>query len=646
VDKEAIYDDFLKSLRVALTNTSVYFKEHPLFLKAIGELKANTDKLLVISDKILIGITKEAILIGEDQVKDSNLTKNLADFFHLRKIKSLEIKKNVTVEDLIVCLSSVNISPSKIAIQGGVANIIKKVGVLNIVISDLDYSQLLQADGTEYKDMWMFLLGDSLKSDNSNRIKELADNFEKVLKKMKLEELLNDKEVGILINNFFAYLKKIDKERFLSCAQDLTKVILKAKALPKKENLELIKSIFGHIEPEDISEILAKIIEGNDNIDDVNFSLFSTLFGSKEHSKIASNLAKNFDAKGFLGKNPQTIIRMRELFSMEGNPFIVEIYRKNLSFLIDGVRFGKGFNFDKNILKRNYQLVLLDLFNLEFNNNEVLAILDVILARLKESLNENDLKFVKDFIELVHNKNNNSAKENEYFKAIQEKISGFVEQAVFAKDSLANLEWFIGLMTSSTQDYKFYLEKIFKEEKISSTTLKLFFKFFPDKISSFYASLERESFNVDFLKKIMNSLVGIKKEICLDIFKRIYNISNNYLRLEVLKRMHNLALVDAAFLASIIKKENFFQRKAALMALVNNPESRKKIAGELLAITNPFGIRTKTICENLHLINEVPFKEAQPYLTALTKYRFFWNRTIRKIAGNIINEIESMIKPN
>ena len=49
-DKNNIYNDFLKGFWVALTNTSVYFKEHPFFAKSVENLKKNIDELLLSVD--------------------------------------------------------------------------------------------------------------------------------------------------------------------------------------------------------------------------------------------------------------------------------------------------------------------------------------------------------------------------------------------------------------------------------------------------------------------------------------------------------------------------------------------------------------------------------------------------------------------
>ena len=75
-----VFNEFLKSLRVALTNTSVYFKEHPLYIKAINDLKVAVDKVFPQFNPIIIGVTQRALMFAGEYLPDTQLTESLTEF--------------------------------------------------------------------------------------------------------------------------------------------------------------------------------------------------------------------------------------------------------------------------------------------------------------------------------------------------------------------------------------------------------------------------------------------------------------------------------------------------------------------------------------------------------------------------------------
>jgi hypothetical protein len=56
MDVNEKYSDFLKSLRIAVANSSVYFKEHPVFIKSVQQLKTKIDDILTFASSIKINI--------------------------------------------------------------------------------------------------------------------------------------------------------------------------------------------------------------------------------------------------------------------------------------------------------------------------------------------------------------------------------------------------------------------------------------------------------------------------------------------------------------------------------------------------------------------------------------------------------------
>ncbi|MBN3040621.1 MAG: hypothetical protein JW867_05795 [Candidatus Omnitrophica bacterium] len=641
-EKEFAYDEFLKSMRVALTNTSVYFKEHPLYIKAVKEFKDNIEKILPILNPIVIGITQHSLLFDNEYLKDNQLTRSIAEFFHLRKVKSIEFKEDVSTEDLNIFLSSANLSSREIISRGGLNNILSQAVLNSISVRDLDYSRLLKSDGVDYKDMWLYLLRDSIRERDHERIKELADNFERALTKLTIEDILTDKETSILINNFFVYLKDIDQDRFLKCANDLSKTVLKAKKVPENSNYDSLKKIFGSLSAENLSQILLLNLESEKKLDNLSFDLFSKLIDQHKHTDISSLLADKFRRKENLISNPHLILKMRSMFSNLGNPFVVEVYRRNLSFLLEGVSLGKGFSFDYDYLNENYRYFLLEIFNTEINPEHVLTLTDCIVEELDKALTDKNPKFIKNFIDILDKKLLNLPADDHLAIEIQNKVSSFAEQIIFSREYSYCASLLYKIAISSSKDPSYYLDQIFTKQNISEHTFRLFFKFFPGQVGTFYKFLEKEEFNSQTQKKIIDFLDRIDPGFASGIARHIFLYSSNYIKQELLQKMIDSSLFDEELVFSIIKnkKGNYFQRRQALKVINKYERSRKTAPGLLLDIKNPLGLRTKTIYMNLQLIKDVPMAEAQPYLQSIIGYRFFWNRRIRVLAKEILKKLD------
>ena len=204
MDKNEVCQSFLKRLQVAVSNASIYFKEHPVFMKSVEDLKSKTDSFLTIVGPLKITVTANSLIFGDKELKGARSYKEFVEFLHTRKVKNIEIKEGISVDELISFAMNVNLSSKDILSQGGLAVILKKQNVAHILIGDLDYSRLLEEEGEEYKDVWLYLLKTSLEKSDCKKIDELANKFEKLLKKLKLKDLADDENAK---DNIIKFLK-------------------------------------------------------------------------------------------------------------------------------------------------------------------------------------------------------------------------------------------------------------------------------------------------------------------------------------------------------------------------------------------------------------------------------------------------------
>lgn len=141
---------------------------------------------------------------------------------------------------------------------------------------------------------------------------------------------------------------------------------------------------------------------------------------------------------------------------------------------------------------------------------------------------------------------------------------------------------------------------------------------------------------VEFMEEIIKNLKSTKLAAIYKIYKDIYSFSNEFIKIEVLKAMRDLAEYDAEFLFGILERENVYLKKEALFILIRDESVKKRVAGALLSIPNFFGIKNKVVLENLKLIEELGLKEATEHLVILSKKIFFWDWKVKTQAKVIL----------
>ena len=638
VEKNETYDNFLKSFRIAMTNASVYFKGHPLFVKSIDNLRNHISELLLLMNPLRMGIAPDSLSFGKDCLKGSRLYEEIATFFHHRKVKVITFREGINNEELISFLDSANLSPKDILFKGGLNNILEEADLGYITVEDLDYSQLLKDEGEEYGDIWLFLLKKSLKKDDSERINALANDFKKVLKKLQLQDLVENKEIRESISELFAYLKYKDANKFSQCSKELTKSVLKDGDQLNEGQIQKFKDLLKDVDTKGISDALLEQFQDSDKINPLSLNLFSKLLDRDKREGVTIFLTGRLEKEDQLKKDPKVVSGMKELISsLDFSSHESKMYYDNLSAILADTALGGGLRFNRDQVVENYRLVLLDLFVLELSSERLEAVLDVILGQLDKALEISDLKYIENFKKALAEKKE-ALDFKSIFTAANKKISAFVEEAIFNESYALDLEFLMDMIDTSSREVGFYFDRIFKEGRVSSYILKLFFKLFPNQLPLFCVYLDKMAADLRFIEELMKSLAAIKPDLSLEILKHIFSSANNFVKIKVLEKMEELGVDDKGFLFSVINKGEFLQRKQALSFLVKNHPSRSEAAQILLAIPNFFGLKSKLIEENLRLVGEVPFPEASAYLTVLSKYRFFWNRKIRIKAKEILKK--------
>ncbi|MCX5702277.1 MAG: hypothetical protein NTW64_04815 [Candidatus Omnitrophica bacterium] len=638
MNKEEALKDFVAGFRIAVYNGSAYSRTHPLYLKSLLNFKEKIDVLFNFLDCVKVNFTPRSLFI--DGVVWDKLSSyiELGQLFHQRKIEGVEIKRGVTLEELTDFVNEVSKPKKEILRAGGVRDILKKKGILHILVDELNYAQLLEGEGEEALDIWVYKFRDASKKQDAARIKELSDNFGGIIGKFKAQSLLEDKELSQEICNFLNYLRDNQKEAFTRCSSDMFEWLLKYKELLKDENIDKVKPFFVNLNEEDLAGLLWNQILSNANFDTLSFKLFSQITGEVKHGKISSTLESKTAQKMLLKDHPEAVMRIQALLFAPGNEIVPDVYRNTLSSMLEGISFEKEFFFDHNFLNTCYHFVLAELLNKEKNEEPLSLIAKTISHEWSGIVGSMNLEYLKQLLEIVKLIKKEKPSYSFIFEELDRHISEYIESLVWEEDDQLDLKYFVDYLEKPSFKSDFYLAKIFEEKKAGPYALGLFLRFFPDTLPFFYQCLEQGKIDIEFTTKIIESLKILNSPMTLEILKNIFLFANEFEKVQVLRAMGGLSEIDAEFLFSILSKGDFALKEEALTVLAKDESKKKEAIRMLLSIPNFFGIENDLLMENIMIIENIRLKEASSYLVSFSKKRFFWNRDIKDKAMQVLKK--------
>ncbi len=637
MDKEEALKEFFKGLKVSLKNASLYFNQHPLFLKSLEEVKENIDILLNFSSPIRINFTPNSLLVDGEIFEGDKVSEELAEIFHSRKIKSLQIKKGIAVEELVAFLTSAQLPPRDILRKGGLNQILDKESIPHLSVEELDYSPLLKDEGEEVEDVWVHLFQEAIEAEDYQRINEFVENFENIIGRFELKDLLEDKELQENIAKFLTHLKDRDKDKLRKCLKDLLKSLVRSKDTLSEASIEKLRVFFADKDVDDIAYALMEEIVTDEQFDSLSFNLFSLLLDKEKHRGVAVSLADIFrERESALSDDIRE--KIKEVLTDPSSPDVSEIYRKSLASFLKDISLEGEFAFDRGLLHKNYRYILLSLFDTAEKKEEMSSLLERISDDWEAVTKDRDFEYLKELMNFLEARKEDLSSEP-YFEKLDKQISLFIESTLLDERMSPDIEYFIGSLKESHSGHEVYLEKIFNENKISPLILRLFSRFFPDQYPLFQEGLRAKFSHPAFMHRIMESLKTVDTPLSLNSLKYIFSSGSPPVRLKAIKAMQHLSVMDEDFLYSILKQEDWPLKKEALLVLKREPKAEKKAADMLLSIPSPFGLKNKILEENIKIVEETGLGEARDHLLRLSKKRFFWNKNLRKKALGAMGKI-------
>ncbi|MGB6864620.1 MAG: hypothetical protein WBE11_02940, partial [Candidatus Aminicenantaceae bacterium] len=426
MNKEETLKDFLNTLKTSFKNASIYGADHPAFSNSIVRLKQRIEMLFKFFIPIALGFTSRSVYMDGRFWEKGQLFLELAKIFHFRKLKSIEIQEGITADELVYFITRLSISPRDVIKNGGPNKILEEEELQHLNFEELDYSELLKGTGEEIKEIWLALLQEALETKDDQKILELADTFEKVIRAYELEEITESDDGVEAMSEFFRYLENLEPEKFQDCAKEFVRTIMRHKKILTDPETGKLKKIAQNFKEKDLASTIWEEILTDENFDSLNFNIFSTIIKQDKQESVSHFMANIFRKSEPLRSNPKITNKMDELLSDSSSPMISEIYRNTLATLLKEISFKEELSFREDVLCMNYRFMLLNLIEREKSTDELMALLKMIFEEWENISEQKDYECLKAVYDILKTKKEKLSNDPDY-KKMNNKIVNFIE---------------------------------------------------------------------------------------------------------------------------------------------------------------------------------------------------------------------------
>jgi hypothetical protein len=636
-DKDELIRSMTRAMRVAFKMASMYNADHPAFKSSVNELMALLDALFLHISPIAIGFSPHALLIDGRFWEGERTYRDLAQLFHFRKIKRLEIRPGLPHAEFMRFASKFMLPVKLFIKEGGAQAIIKRENVIHIAADTLDYSVLLQGEGEEIKDIWPYLLMEAVEEKDDGKLEQLAGSFGKVVGKFNTEDLIQNEELHKNFAKFFQYLKTTSEEKHRTCAKQLLKSIVSARKTPTEAKFENLKLLISDLSEQDLGSTLWEEIIGNDKFDSLSFSIFSRIIDKERHKKISTSLHALFLADDPQNRRAETESKIRVLLSGVSSQLHSEIYRQTLSNLLNEIAFDKKLVLDHALLQRNYRFLLLVLLSQEDQKETAAAEIGRVAEEWERIVLEADFEFLLDYYGVLQDRRAVLAGEPAHEGALRS-IAEHVEGCLLRGETHVGLDVFIEKLGRSLYDWDAYEATLLKDRIVTPSLLRACFRFFSDDAEALFAGLKKKRSDAEFLGKVADALKSVDAPWSLAALKKVYAVGDPGVKVKALQAMQGLTEYDEAFLFPVLEKRDELIQAEALVLLRRGERTKHVAYRKLFGLQSPYGLRNKRLLRNLRIVERYDLRDARPYIEPLAERKDVWNRKVRQEAGRLLEK--------
>lgn len=630
------YHKFFKLLKVAFTNGTFYKENHPKFVSSVKELQRSIVQSVGDDPALVINIRPDALMIHQAVFDDDVFCQDLAGSLHLKKIKTVSIGKDVKMDELkgfIYCM----ITPREvIEQQGGMEKVLRNQQIEAIHVEPLDYSALVRGNRQEIRDAWEYLFqshGDT-GATGEQPPHAFESQLRETIEKWGVQEVMNDAVLSDKLASALSDLKDRDKKMFIKSVLSLSKKMLQADNVQWQGDKEQVKALFQSLSPDEIQQILMDLFHSEHKGNPAAFELFSSFIRPDvraESAELLNQAINEEQATLDLQKIQQFFGAVRE--NTATTPYLHKLKVVRSS----GVPQAK-FVFDYDQLYENYRMILLDLFSIETKPQRVQVILDRI-SHLLDKPFLNNTEYFQEFKAIYDAK----ATDQDLAKVMADKsdeLWAFAEKNHFQQEDTRNFEYLLDVMSTSSLDDSYYLDKIFQDNQYNTLTLRLFFLLFPTEIMDFYQHIDAKIKDEPFMNQLIDRLSQVEDALSLEVLKYIFSVSSFLRKIELLDVFKRFSIFDRDFLMELVNDDNFSMRKKAVEVAVTFRSLNKEIARTLFHKHYYWGLGRKNILEDLDILEDNYIPEAKPFLVHLSKDILFWNKPLKVKAKKILSRYQ------
>lgn len=638
MNREETIEDFFSTFKTSINISSLYTPDHPYFVKSITEMKNKCDNMFAFYDVITVGFTPSGLIFDGKKMEKKGLFDDIARSFHSRKIKSLDIKKGVNLDELVFFFSSIAMRPAEIAKEGGIIKILDRQKLSNISVAELDYSALLKGSGEQPTDVWVYLLKEAVGEGAKEKINALVESFGVHIRKFHLKDFLSGNELQDDLNKFLQYLKDNNISDFHKCSQEICTVILKDSQEFDPQKFEGLAPMLDSIDTDDLAASLVQRLVSGEGLNSLNLKLFFKFIGPGKQKEIAISLAKKLKTQGRVSDSHGLKKRINELFSSITDTGVSDVYHQQLSSLIDDIVTLSERKIDHKEIVRNYRFILFDLLVEEKDQERLYLVIEKLRSELDIVIKEKDWPFLKFFLEAIERKIKLDPYLSNIFVDMYRRVSETAESLILSGDATDELRYLLKYINQAHQDVNSYLQVIFVDNRNDCDILELFFKFFPGQTSSFNNMLDMKIADTEFMLEAISNLKNLNYQEILKVYAHIFDSGSDFLKSEVIKALRAFAYKDEEFLLSIVRRENFILKKEAVITLKDIGSAESGIIEALFSKRDFLGLNNKIFIENMDITEAADLRGAKDKLISFSKRRFFWNKALREKAAGILRK--------
>ena len=637
-DKDELIRSMTRALRVAFKMASMYNPDHPAFKSSVNELMAKLEALFVHISPLSIGFSPHALLIDNRFWEGERTYVDLAQLFHFRKIKRLEIRPGIPHAEFMRFASKIMLPVKAFIKEGGAQAIVKRENIIHISLDVLDYSSPPQGEGEEIKDIWPYLLMEAVEEDDDGKLDQLAGSFEKVVGKFNTEDLIQNEELHKNFAKFFHYLKTTSEEKHRTCAKQLLKTVVAARKTPTESKFENLKLLISDLSEDDLASTLWEEIIGNDKFDSLSFSIFSRIIDKERHKKISTSLHALFHTDDPQNRRSEVESKIRILLSGASSQLHSEIYRQTLSNLLNEISFDKKLVLDHQLLQRNYRFLLLVLLSQEDKKETAAAEIRTGRRGVGADRPGGGLRIPAELSRRPREPGRRPGRRAGLTNRPGRTVAEHVEGCLLRGETRPELDLFVDKLGQSLHEWAAYSDTVFKDRIVTPSLLRACFKFFPTHVEELHAGIKKKASDSELLGKIADALKAVDTPASLDTLKKVYAAGDPGVKVRALQAMQDLKEFDEAFLFPVLEKRNELVQAEALILLMRNERTKHVAFTKLFGLQSPYGLRNKSLLRHLRIVEALRPSRRRPYIEPLAERKDFWNRKVRQEAGRILEK--------